>query len=65
MQKHLTMLEDAGLTLQKSKTKVIAVKAPLLLKACIKKLTWSQRWRLGIVSTGTNTIERGTLTVID
>ena len=56
MQKHLTMLEDEGLTLQRSKTKVIAVKAPLLLKACIKKLTWSQRWRLGIVSTGTNTI---------
>ena len=64
-QKLLTMLEDIGLTFQRSKTRAIAAKAPLLSKACIKKLTWSQRWRSVIVSTETNTIASGTLTVID
>jgi hypothetical protein len=59
------MLEDIGLTFKRSKTKVKATKALLLSKACIKKLTWNQRWRLVIVSTGTNTIASGTLTVID
>jgi len=63
--KHLTTLEDAGQTLQRSKAKVKVIKVPLSSKKCTRMLTWSQKWLLEIVLTGTSTIVRETIAVFD